>query len=114
MKDKKEGIRTLYRVFMARFTALLYYLMNNFDETWDKIVQDYNEDTPQLIKYMRTKWVKAPYKNEVFDCYINVYIYYFRHKCTSTNKGAHTILKKYLQDHTGDLLTVISAAHRKI
>ena len=34
---------------------------------------------------MRTKWVKAPYKNEVFNYFIDAYIYYFRHKCISIN-----------------------------
>ena len=45
-KDKKKAIRELCRAFMARFTALLYCLMDNFDNTWAKIVQDYNEDAP--------------------------------------------------------------------
>ena len=99
---------------MTRFTALLYCLIDNFNDIWAKIVQDYGEDAPQLVEYLRTEWVEAPYKNEVFDCFIDTNVRYFRHKCTSTNEDAYVILKKYLQDRTGDLLIVISAAHTKI
>ena len=113
-KTEKEEIRTLRRAFMARFTALLHCSIDNFNDTWAKIIQDYGEDTPQLVEYLRTEWVEAPYKNEVFDCFIDANVRHFGHKCTSTNEGAPAILKKYLQDRTGDLLTVISAAHTKI
>ena len=99
---------------MARFTALLYCPMDNFDNIWAKIVQDYGEDALQLIEYMCTEWVEAFYKNKVFDYFIDAYVCYFGHKCMSINEGAYVILKKYLQNCIGDLLIVISAAHRKI
>ena len=66
------------------------------------------------MEYLRTEWIKAPCKNEVFNCLINADVRYFRHKCMLTNEGAHAILKKYFSDYTGNLLTVISAAHTKI
>ena len=39
---------------------------------------------------------------------------HFGHTSISTNEGAHTLFKKYLEDRTGDLLTIVQAAHTKI
>ena len=88
--------------------------MDVFPEVWAKIVENYAAEAPKLVEYVRTEWVESSCKEEVFDCFINTTVRHFGHKSTSTNEGAHAILKKYLQDRTGNLLTVISAAHTKI
>ena len=114
MKEEKEEIRLLRGTFMTRFATLLHCSLAAFPETWANLQTDYMEAAPDLVEYLRTEWVESSCKEEVFDCFIDARVRHFEHKSTSTNEGAHAILKKYLQNGVGDLLTVISACHTKI
>lgn len=67
-------------------------------------------DTP-LPGYIQREWMTC--KEEVFDCFLNN-VFHFGYKSTSTNEGAHAVLKTYPVDRTGDMLTVCTAVHEKI
>ena len=110
--EKNQELQNLCTEFMHRFEELLHCSKEHFDTIWAKIVSDYSENSPTLVEYLRSEWIEDC-KEEVSDAFLT-HIKHFDDKSTSTNKGAHAVLKDYLQDGTCDLLTVVSAAHTKI
>ena len=111
-KEEKKYMRELRQGFMTRFKILLHCSGDVFNAIWAKIVEDYTETAPKLVKYIREEWIDDC-KEEVFDGYLTDALH-FGHKSTSSNEGAHAAIKSYLLDCTGDLLTVVSAIHTKI
>ena len=64
-----------------------------------------------LINYIKKEWLSC--KEEVFNFFMDKLIH-FNVKVTSSNKSAHAILKRFLNDHTGNLLTICKAMHDHI
>jgi len=77
---------------------------------WKKLKEDY-ADVKLLINYIENEWLS--YKEEVFNFFMGK-VMHFSVKVTSSNEGAHAVLKRFLNDRTGNLLTVCKATHNHI
>ena len=93
---------------MAQWKSLVG--SRDFWVDWKKLKEDY-ADVKSLIDYIENEWLSC--KEEVFDFFMGK-VMHFGVKVTSSNEGAHAVLKRFLNDRTGNLLTVCKATHNHI
>ncbi len=93
---------------MSRWKSLVQ--SRNFWTDWEKLKEDY-ADVQSLIDYIKKEWLSC--KEEVFDFFMDE-LMHFNVKVTSSNESAHAVLKRFLNDRTGNLLTVCKATHDHI
>ena len=104
--DEKLARQAKRDTFMTRWKSLAQ--SRDFWADWEKLKEDY-ADVKSFIDYIESEWLSC--KEEVFDFFMDK-LMHLGVKVTSSNEGAHAVLKRFLNDRAGNLLNCLQSYAR--
>jgi hypothetical protein len=102
LKGKVENF-VQWGEFMQDWNSVMFAVTESiFEEKWNLLCTKY-ESLPEIINYLSQTWISL--KENFVSCYINRF-FHLGQSTTQRVEGAHSVVKGYVVNSSGDLLTV--------